>query len=162
MQGANFNQGAFEGDRAAGINQNQFGNNYAMQGANFNQGAFEGDRSAGMNNSQFGANYGMNQAQFNQGAFEGDRAFGYGANQDQNQYNMQSAQNQYNMQNGLVGVGFDAAGAGANLATGYGQNMANLYTGMGDAQAAATMAKSQQRRGFFGDLVETGTRFLGV
>jgi hypothetical protein len=161
MNRANFQQGAFEGDRAAGMQNTQMNNANATTLANFQQGAFEGDRSAGMANNQFQNNYGMNLAQFQQGAFEGDRAAGMQQNQFANNYGMQNTQNQYNMQNGLAGMGYNAAGASANLATGYGQNLADLYQNMGNMQGLATMTQSSQRRGLFGDAINLGTRILG-
>lgn len=158
----NFGRNAFEGDRA-------FGQNAFQDARNFGRGNFEFDQNFGQENFNNSLNFDANQLQsqnsFNQqnanrtqSAFEGDRAFGYGMNQDQNSWNSQNAQDRYNMQNGLVGMGFNAAGAGASLATGYGQDMANLYTGMGNANAAATMTKSGQRRGLFGDMVDMGFR----
>jgi hypothetical protein len=155
MNRANFEQGAFEGDRAAGMGYNQFANT-------FNQNAFEGDRAAGLGYNQFQNNYGMNLANFQQGAFEGDRAAGMQQNQYLNNFNMQSGQNAYNMQSGLAGMGFDAAGLGANLATGYGSNLAGLYGDMANAQAQATMTQSAQRRGLFSDAFNLGGRLLGV
>ncbi len=62
------------------------------------------------------------------------------------------------MQNGLMQNGYNANMAGADLAAQYGTNLANIYTGMGNAQGAATMAQSAQRRGLFGDIVDTGFR----
>jgi hypothetical protein len=160
-------QARFEGDRAAGMqntqmnNNNQAANTYGLNAAQFQQGAFEGDRAAGLSQNQFQNNYGMQGTQFNQGAFEGDRAAGMGYNQYQNNWNATQGQTQYNMANGLAGMGFDAAGMGANLATGYGQNLGNLYQNMANMQGLATMTQSNQRRGLFGDAINLGTRFLG-
>jgi hypothetical protein len=152
MNRANFQQGAFEGDRAAGMQNTQMNNANAATLANFQQGALEGDRAAGLSQNQFQNNYGMNLAQFQQGAFEGDRAAGLSQNQFANNYAMQGAQNNQNAWQGLVNMGYGAAGQGADLATGYGSNMAGLFGDQANAQSAATMARAQQRAALYGNL----------
>lgn len=143
-------QNWFEGDRAAGLQNNQFANNYAMNQANFNQNAFEGDRAAGMANNAANNANAMNLANFRQNAFEGDRAAGLQNNQFQNNWNMNNAQNNYQMWNGLANMGYTAAQNGANLYNNAGQNMSDLLVGQGNAAAAAGMNIGNQRRGLIG------------
>jgi hypothetical protein len=75
---------------------------------------------------------------------------------------MNNMQNQYGMANDLASLGFNAAGQGATNATRYGQSMADLYAGMGDAQAQARLAQYGQNRALVGDLIEGGVRAYGA
>ena len=58
----------------------------------------------------------------------------------------------------MTNMGYNAANAGANLATGYGQNLSELYAGQGNAQAAAGIAKANAQSG----LVGQGAGLLGM
>lgn len=173
MNNQNLQQGDFESDRGFGMqnfNQNfqnayrvnQDANAWSAQNADRGQAWFNQDRAAGMQQNQFQNNWNLNQANFQQGAFEGDRAAAMQANQFANNFNMQNAQNSQNAWQGLVNTGYGAAGQGANMATDFGMNMANLYGAQGNANAAATMARYNQNRGLFSDLVNLGTRAYGA
>ena len=70
---------------------------------------------------------------------------------------MEQQQNRYNMLAGQQGVGYRAGGDLANLSTNYGANMANIAMGQGAVDAAQTAAKY----GMYGDILSSGTNFLG-
>jgi hypothetical protein len=158
---ANFQQGAFEGDRAAGMANAQNLNNYLMNRANFQQSAAEGDRAAGLNQNQFQNNFALQAGQMGLNAFNGDRTFNYGMNQDLNNWNMTNAGNNAALWGGLVGTGFNAANAGAGLASGYGASLADIYTGMGNASAANRMAQYSNNRALVGDFLGLGGTIAG-
>lgn len=186
MNAANFNQNVFEGDRGFGYQASQAPNAFNQQNADRTFSGLVGDRAAGLQYAGMQNDFGQQNASRSLGAFQGDRAagmqyagmqndfnqqnagrtlasnqfdmnFGYGMNQDMNTWNANQAQNNYGMWNGMVGQGYNAANAGANLATGYGQNLADLYAGQGNAYAAAAIAKANARSG----LVGQGAGLLG-
>lgn len=65
---------------------------------------------------------------------------GYGQNVAAQEYG-----NAFNRQMGLAGMGQQAAGALGNASMNYGQNLSNLYTGMGNARAASGLAVNQRQ-----------------
>lgn len=155
---------AFQGDRAAGMMQSGQQNDFNQQNAgrglqytgmqnDFNQqNAGRGLQYAGMQND-----FNQQNAARTQQGNQFDMNFGYGMNQDLNNWNANQAQNNYGMWNNMVGMGYNAASQGANLATGYGQNLSEMYAGQGNAAAAAAMAKANARNGMLGQ----GASLLG-
>lgn len=76
-----------------------------------------------------------------------------------NQNYQQEYSNQFNRLNTLAGYGSNAAGNMANAATGYGANIAGIQTGLGNAQAAASMAKGQGVQNMIGQGVGIAALF---
>lgn len=76
-----------------------------------------------------------------------------------NQNYQQEYSNQFNRLNALAGYGSNAAGNMANAATGYGANVAGIQTGLGNAQAAASMAKGQGVQNMIGQGVGIAALF---
>lgn len=78
------------------------------------------------------------------------------ANQDYQQY----YNNEYNRLNNLAGINVDATNNLATAANQYGANLSNNITGLANAQAAASMAKSNQNAALLQQGVGLGASYL--
>ena len=109
------------------VNQNSAAQGLSLSGAN---------QRAMQNYAQGFASNEMGNA-FNR--YNTNRNFGYQQGIDQYQQANQQQMQRYNQMNGLAGMGMQAGNSLANMSTGYGENMAQIYGQMGNARAAGTM-----------------------
>jgi hypothetical protein len=116
------------------------------------------------NLARYGQNFASNEYGNAFGRFNQNRA----ANQQQQQMGMSNEMNRYNAANqqgqqryqqysGLAGMGQQAAGNLANLATGYGQNMADTTLQGANANAAGIMGRGNAYSGMFNSMAQGAT-----
>lgn len=85
-----------------------------------------------------GRGQGLSEYQTNLGRAQDIRDTGWGAQKDIYKMGSEQAMNRYNRAAGLAGLGEAAASRMGTMATGLGENLANIYGQKGNAQAAGT------------------------
>jgi hypothetical protein len=117
------------------------------------------------NQRNFGKNiYDTNLGQYNTDVNNGLNRFQTAQGQYQNGFNnfLANRGQQGSLSNMLLGSGQQAANDMSNISQNYGNNLANLYTGRGTAQAQGTLGQYNDQKGFLTSLLGGAKDAAGI